>query len=129
MKKTKPIEILVVEDEPEILSLLQELFERRGYKVTACNSGNSALQLAQKKQFSVILTDLIMPGIDGFKLIESLKELIPISRLIVMSGAGIQVLQDLTKLGVENYIVKPIDFDNLIKTIKCIPILQFFIKP
>ena len=117
MKKTKPIEILVVEDEPEILSLLQELFERRVYKVTACKSGNSALKLAQKKQFSVILTDLIMPGIDGFKLIESLKELIPISRLIVMSGAGIQVLQDLTKLGVENYIVKPIDFDNLIKTI------------
>ena len=109
--------LLIVEDEPEILSILTELLQRRGYDITACNNGDSALQLVKRKQFSIILTDFRMPGTDGFKFIESLKEIIPLSRLIVMSGYGKQVSEDLFKMGVKNYLVKPIDFDNLIKMI------------
>lgn len=109
--------VLIVEDEPEILSILTELLERRGIDVVACDNGETALQIAKKRQFSTILTDFKMPGIDGFQFVESLKEFIPLSRLIVMSGYGKQVSDDLAKIGIENYLVKPIDFDHLLKMI------------
>ena len=109
--------VLVVDDETEILSILKELLQKRGYQVDVANRGDKALALAKQKQYSVILADLKMPSFDGFKLVEALQEYKPKANIIVMTGYGQQVFPKLERLGIRNYIVKPIDFDSLLVTI------------
>jgi len=107
--------ILVVDDEIEILTLLQELLQRRGYSVTTAERGEVALTIAGHQSFDIILADLKMPGMDGFKFVERLRRVQPAAKLVVMSGYGQQVQPALEEIGVENYIIKPIDFDTLLK--------------
>jgi len=110
--------VLVIDDEVEILTLLKELLERRGYRVMTAERGKEALRIAEHHYFAIILTDLKMPGMDGFKMVEKLRQLQPAAKLIVMSGYGQQVEPTLTEIGVENYIIKPIEFDVLLKKFK-----------
>lgn len=115
--KSSP-QILVVDDEPEIVSILEELLMKRGYLVSTADRGDRALQLIAKNNYSLILADLKMPGLDGFKLVRWMREQAPETAIIVMSGYGLQATGELERMGVMNYIVKPIDFDHLLSLMK-----------
>lgn len=114
---SKPPSILIVDDEKEVLSLLKELLETRGFQVSTTNNGETALQIIKESNFSCILADLKMPGFEGVEFIRELKKIESPAKIIVMSGYGAQVEKDLQNLGVSEYIVKPIDFDDLFKKI------------
>ena len=100
--------ILVVDDEPDLLSLLQEWLEEAGHEVYAATNGWEALELFSQQRPALTITDLRMPGMDGFQLISRIRE---------MSGAHVLALTALSgeehtirglELGADEYLVKPI---------------------
>lgn len=65
--------ILVVDDEPPILALLQDILEEAGYPVLAASNGRAALELARQHDLGLVLTDLMMPQMDGNTLCQRLR--------------------------------------------------------
>jgi two-component system, OmpR family, response regulator CpxR len=82
IKKT----ILCVDDNEQSLSIRKVMLETRGYRVIACNSGQAALAEFQKGGIDLVLSDLIMPGLDGTQLIEHIKSEAPCMPAILFSG-------------------------------------------
>jgi two-component system response regulator CpxR len=78
--------ILCVDDNEQSLSIRKVMLETRGYRVITCNNGEEALQRFQEGGIDLVLTDLIMPGVDGSKLIDSIKTLSPQTPAILLSG-------------------------------------------
>ena len=78
--------ILCVDDNEQSLSIRKILLETRGYRVVACNSGELALEAFRRGGVDLVLTDLIMPGVDGSRLIEEIKNLSPQTPTVLISG-------------------------------------------
>ena len=78
--------ILCVDDNEQALSIRKVMLETRGYRVLACNSGEEALERFRRGGVDLVLTDLVMPGLDGTRLIEEIKNLSPQTPAILLSG-------------------------------------------
>jgi two-component system, OmpR family, response regulator CpxR len=78
--------ILCVEDNEQSLSIRKIMLETRGYHVITCTGGQEALERFKKGGVDLVLTDLVMPGLDGTKLIEEIKSLSPQTPAILLSG-------------------------------------------
>jgi two-component system response regulator CpxR len=78
--------ILCVDDNEQALSIRKIMLETRGYRVVPCTGGEEALERFKKGGVDLVLTDLIMPGLDGSKLIEEIKGLSPQTPVILLSG-------------------------------------------
>jgi two-component system, OmpR family, response regulator CpxR len=78
--------ILCVDDNEQSLSIRKVMLETRGYRVVACNGGREALEIFKQGGVDLVLTDLIMPGIDGTRLIEEIKSISPQTPAILFSG-------------------------------------------
>ena len=78
--------ILCVDDNEQSLSIRKIMLETRGYRVIACNSGQDALEIFKQGGVDLVLTDLIMPGVDGGKLIDEIKNHSPQTPAILLSG-------------------------------------------
>ena len=78
--------ILCVDDNEQSLSVRKILLETRGYRVVACNSGQDAVERFKKGDIDLVLTDLVMPGVDGAKLIEQVKAISPQTPTVLVSG-------------------------------------------
>ncbi len=78
--------ILCVDDNEQALSIRKIMLETRGYRVVACNSGELALEAFRRGGVDLVLTDLIMPGVDGSRLIEEIKALSPQTPAVLISG-------------------------------------------
>jgi CheY-like chemotaxis protein len=78
--------ILCVDDNEQSLSIRKVLLETRGYRVLAANGGEQALEIFNQGGVDLVLTDLIMPGVDGTKLIEAVKSISPQTPAILISG-------------------------------------------
>jgi two-component system, OmpR family, response regulator CpxR len=86
--------ILCVDDNEQSLSIRKVMLETRGYRVLACTNGDDALEHFKKGGVDLVLTDLVMPGLDGTKLIEAIKELSPQTPTILVSGKVRMPLHD-----------------------------------
>jgi len=78
--------ILCVDDNEQSLSIRKVLLETRGYRVISCQNGEDALARFKRGGVDLVLTDLIMPGLDGAKLIDAIKEISPRTPAILLSG-------------------------------------------
>jgi two-component system, OmpR family, response regulator CpxR len=78
--------ILCVDDNEQSLSIRKIMLETRGYRVVACSGGEEALERFKSGGVDLVLSDLIMPGLDGSKLIEKIKEISPETPAILVSG-------------------------------------------
>jgi CheY-like chemotaxis protein len=78
--------ILCVDDNEQSLSIRKVMLETRGYRVIACLNGEDALARFKKGGIDLVLADLIMPGLDGARLIEEIKGLSPRTPAILLSG-------------------------------------------
>jgi two-component system, OmpR family, response regulator CpxR len=86
--------ILCVDDNEQSLSIRKVMLETRGYRVLACTSGEEALEHFRKGGIDLVLTDLVMPGLDGTKLIETIKAQSPHTPAILVSGKVRMPLHD-----------------------------------
>ena len=80
-------EILLVDDEPLILSILSLCLKDAGHSVTTALSGQEALDLLHQKPFDLVITDLNMPGIDGLSVVRRAKGIRPKTKAIIMTGS------------------------------------------
>jgi CheY-like chemotaxis protein len=78
--------ILCVDDNEQSLSIRKIMLETRGYRVLAFNSGEQALEAFRRGGIDLVLTDLVMPGSDGARLIEEIKNLSPQTPAVLISG-------------------------------------------
>ena len=78
--------ILCVDDNEQALSIRKVMLETRGYRVITCTGGEEALERFKKGGVDLVLTDFIMPGMDGARLIEEIKHLSPQTPVILLSG-------------------------------------------
>lgn len=78
--------ILCVDDNEQSLSIRKVLLETRGYRVVPCQNGEEALARFKRGDIDLVLTDLIMPGLDGARLIEEIKAISPKTPAILLSG-------------------------------------------
>jgi two-component system response regulator CpxR len=78
--------ILCVDDNEQSLSIRKIMLETRGYRVIPCNDGEKALQEFRKGGVDLVLTDLVMPGVNGHMLIDEIKDISPHTPAILFSG-------------------------------------------
>lgn len=114
--KNSGYKILVVDDDPEFVEAVKELLERSGYGVITAYSGKEAVAKAGETQgLNLALLDLVMPMMDGFTLLEKLKEVSPELAVIIVTGQGtVQTAVEAIKRGASDFITKPFDKDILL---------------
>lgn len=78
--------ILIAEDETSMLSFMARSFEKRGYQVTACENGALAYGHLQNKTYDLLLTDIVMPEMDGIELSSKAKKLYPDMKIMYVTG-------------------------------------------
>jgi len=78
--------ILCVDDNEQSLSIRKVMLETRGYRVVSCPSGREALDIFKKGGIDLVVTDLVMPGVDGTQVIEQIKTVSPQTPTILLSG-------------------------------------------
>lgn len=111
--------ILIVDDEIEYQEVLTMILEDNGYYVSTAFSGVEALKKLKKEKFHLVLTDLMMEGIDGVKLLEQIKSKFQNTQVIMVTGYGsIQNAVETTKKGAAAYFIKGNDPEELLKEIE-----------
>ena len=89
MKANKSsLRILVVDDEIKNLNAMKIILENKGYEVNLSNSGEEALDILEKKEYDLVITDLKMGGIDGMKVLENVSEKYKGTEVIIVTGYG-----------------------------------------
>ena len=97
--------VLVVDDEPSILKVLEGILEDEGYETLLADSGEKALEIAGEKPVDLVLLDIWLPGIDGVEVLKKIKALHPDLPVIMMSGHGtIETAVNSTRLGAYDFI-------------------------
>jgi two-component system, NtrC family, response regulator PilR len=111
--------ILVADDEEIMRDVLSDILHSESYRVDLAENGSQALEMIHEKDYGVVLLDLMMPGIDGFQVLEELKqtENAPIA-VILTAYASIERAVRATKLGAFDFISKPFKNDELLLTVK-----------
>ena len=103
--------ILLVEDDDELRSLLKELLTSSGYEVLETSNGTRACEVYQRDRFDLVITDVVMPDIDGLEVIMELQRLDKNVGIIAISGAGQDKGKDYLriakKLGAQFTLSKP----------------------
>jgi len=114
--------ILIVDDEPHVRFLIETILKAEGYTVVTAGSGHEALRIFSEHHYDLVLTDLILPGIDGIETILLLRAQRPHLRIIAMSGGwngGSKTCLPLAgKLGACNILAKPFDRTKLLDAIE-----------
>ncbi len=106
--------ILVIEDEKEIRNGLVEVLEDAGFAVDSAENGQLGLEKIRKKDFDVVVTDLIMPVVDGMEVLRETKHVKPQTRVILVTAfATIDNAVEAMKAGASDYITKPFRIDDV----------------
>jgi DNA-binding response OmpR family regulator len=108
--------VLLVDDEKAILKVLSIKLRISGYDVVTAPGGQEALDLVKTECPDIMLLDVIMPGIDGFEVLQKLR---PSSQLpVIVLSARPENAQKALSLGANDFIAKPLDVDDLVKRIE-----------
>lgn len=121
MEKFKDYSVLVVEDDQAVKEGLSRILNMIFKKVKSVKDGYEALELIKNEGTDLIITDLLMPHLNGLELIKALNESqynIPV--IITTACTENEYFENAKNLGVENYLLKPIDVEDLISACKTI---------
>ena len=102
------ITILVVDDEAMMRQLLEKILGRDGYRVLDAADGEEALAIMGREEINIVISDLQMPGMNGFDLLKVVKKDYPQTGVIIMTAYGdTYTVKDALLLGADEYITKP----------------------
>ncbi len=113
--KTKK-KVLLVDDEKAILKVLSIKLRVSGYDVVTAAGGQEALELIDSASPDVMLLDVIMPGLDGFGVLEKLRTFSELP--VIVFSARPENAQKALSLGANDFIAKPLDVDDMVKRIE-----------
>jgi CheY-like chemotaxis protein len=119
--ENQPATLLIVEDIPDILTLLKATLEFKGYRVITARDGQEALEAIEKERPAVVVTDILMPRLDGFNLVHRLR-IRPETRDIpvIFLSATYVAPEDKAfalSLGVTRFIEKPVNFEEFLPAV------------
>ncbi|EFO1271255.1 two-component system response regulator ZraR [Escherichia albertii] len=113
------IDILVVDDDISHCTILQALLRGWGYNVELANSGRQALAQVREQVFDLVLCDVRMAEMDGIATLKEIKALNPAIPVLIMTAySSVETAVEALKTGALDYLIKPLDFDNLQATLE-----------
>lgn len=112
--------ILLVEDDPAVLSSLKRRLDFEGYLVDLAETGREAVEKFSAKQPDIILLDLMLPEIDGFQIIEMVRAQSNVPILIITAKSGVHDLVSSFERGADDYLVKPFVIEELLARIRAL---------
>ncbi len=113
---TRDLDVLVVDDEPTVRELLLEYFEGLGFRVTGAEDGRSAIALVQRGRgrFGLVVTDLNLPGADGFAVLQAARQANPTCFVVIITGyASLDSAIRAVRVGAYDYLTKPFSLAQL----------------
>jgi len=111
--------ILIVDDDEQILELLREVLEEEGLITDSASDGEEALKKLEDGSYHLVISDIRMPGIDGFEVLQQVKEKYKKTKVILMTGYTEEYdISDALILGADDYITKPFDDSKVILAVK-----------
>ncbi|HSW62652.1 MAG TPA: sigma-54 dependent transcriptional regulator [Dissulfurispiraceae bacterium] len=111
--------LLIVEDEDELRDRLQRIFTDEGYSVDAVGDGESAIRLYDEGLYDVVITDIILPGIDGIELLRRIKERSHEQCVIIMTAfASLDTSVKALKAGAYDYLIKPLMYEEIKQSVR-----------
>ncbi len=111
--------IFIIDDEQNVCLTIKEALQAEGFEVYCYQNPTEGLQDAQQKNPDLIITDLLMPGLDGLKLIQRVKSFNPeINILIMTAHASLESAIGAIRAGANDYLIKPFKIDDLLKTVQ-----------
>jgi DNA-binding NarL/FixJ family response regulator len=127
MKNPKEYEILLVDDDPVCLCAFGSNLEAEGYDVTMVDGGESCLDIISRKNFDLVLTDLIMSPVDGIAVLKKVKELNSDNMVIILTGhEDLTSVIDALRLQADDYLFKSCERDELIfRVSQCFEKLEY----
>jgi len=113
-------DILLIDDDVELCSMLSEYLGRNGYRVTAVHRGDTGLKTALEKPFALVLLDVMLPGLDGFEVLRRIRAASAVSVLLLTArGEDVDRIVGL-EIGADDYLSKPFNPRELLARIRAI---------
>jgi two-component system response regulator FlrC len=111
--------ILLVDDDPQMRVALRETIRRLGYEAVTCENGEEALRKLRQSSFSLVVTDMNMPVMDGLRFLRYAKGIAPRLPVLIITGFGtVENAVETMKEGAVDYLLKPFSFEALKKAIE-----------
>ncbi len=111
--------VLFVDDEVEYLETLMKRMNKRGVTVFGAASGEEGLERLGRDAVDVVVLDVKMPGMDGIETLREIKKIKPLVEVIMLTGhASMEAASDGMALGAFDYLMKPVDIDELLYKIQ-----------
>jgi diguanylate cyclase (GGDEF)-like protein len=113
--------ILAIDDQLYFRVFLEDLLGQEGYAVEVAAGGEEALARLEAEAFDLVLTDLVMPGMDGLELVQRVRQCSPTQEIVVITSVGdVTTAVDAMKLGATDYLLKPIDKTALLRAVEAV---------
>ena len=117
-RTTGPARILVVDDEDIIRVLLTEILTEDGYEIVTAPDGRDAIEILEREQFDLIISDMVMPGMNGIEVLQAAFRIDPHYQIIMITGyPSVETAVRLVNLGAADYITKPFNVDLIRVTV------------
>ncbi|MGD9162085.1 MAG: response regulator [Desulfobacteraceae bacterium] len=111
--------VLIVDDERDYIETLTKRLKKRGLEITGIENGEDALEWLSGNPVDVVLLDVRMRGMDGIQVLREIKNEYPLIEVIMLTGhASTEVAIEGMELGAFDYLMKPVDFDELLYKIQ-----------
>lgn len=113
------IKILIIEDEIRLADVLYDWFYNKNFQVTVCHDGTSGYETALKNSYDAIISDAMLPGIDGFSIVKNLRSM-KVRTPVIMLTARVELQDKLQGFdaGAEDYLTKPFEIEELDARVK-----------
>jgi two-component system cell cycle response regulator CpdR len=113
---TGQVDVLLIDDSADVRSLLERTLAHAGYSVRSCSDGHGALKLLSQQSFRLVVTDIYMPGMDGYEVIMKVNATLPRPQVLAISGGTMSVagvnLRVAKNLGCQRVLAKPFDLPD-----------------
>lgn len=110
--------ILVIEDAPDMLQLMRRIFEEEGYHVELAADGAYGMDLLKKMKPDLVLLDIMMPGPDGYAILESIRQYSSVPVIMVTARRESEALQKALAMGADDYVKKPFRPNELLARVR-----------
>ena len=118
MEKFKNIKVLFVEDDKEIVEELLPILQKYFEDIEVAYDGEEGLKKATNNNYDLIITDIVMPNLDGIDMINEIKKINQITKFIVITAyTNKEFLIELIEAGIDGYLIKPVTFKQIARTI------------
>lgn len=119
MDSLQTVKVLIVDDESDYRQTAIKRLNKRGITIQGADSGGQALTCLDQQVYDIVILDVRMPGMDGIETLKAIKHRFPLVEVIMLTGhANMEVAIQGMEIGAFDYLMKPIDIDELVYKIQ-----------